>query len=129
MATVVALAIASCGGSSFEVVIEHQFSEDEEGSEGFTATGDGICAEGTYDGGVADFGEDGFFFEGVFVCADGSGSFVLRVEGDASRGEDVGTWTVLSGGVDYSELTGSGDFQLTVDPCCTETYTGSLKGG
>ena len=129
MTTAVILAAVSCGGSSSDVVIERQF--DEQSNESFTATGDGICAGGTVDGVKNDFGEDGFFFENVFVCADGSGSFVVRVEGDASRPEDLenGTWTFVSGGGDYSDLSGEGNYQLASDPCCTETYTGKLESG
>ena len=134
------LVAAACGGSGSElrfgaggVEIGIEIQSDAEPAEAFTATGDGFCTEGSVSRVQSDFGEESFFFETALTCTDQSGSVNLRVEGDAPEDpetatETIGTWTVLSGTGVYSDLTGAGDYLFTFEPCCAETYTGSLTG-
>lgn len=114
---------------TFSVEMDAQVAPLQSGP--FTASGSGICPDGTVTVGDSHFSARDWWFENQWTCADGSGSFTLRMEGDlppADAPGDVGTWTVLSGTGDYTNVTGNGDYEsnLRDDPCCAETYTGQM---
>ena len=95
------------------------------------------CLEGTHaqSRNVSSGSGDVAFYE--FVCADGSGTFVLRVEyepaaetestGTEGIGGSRGTWTVAGGTDDYSGLEGSGTVVVEFDPGATATYSGDVS--
>ena len=90
-----------------------------DGSPGsFTAEGAGLCAGGTYtDSDIRTTAEGRgrertltFHLDRTFTCADGSGSFTVRISAhwhpcDATN---AGTWVVLRGDGDYSDLHAAG---------------------
>lgn len=110
----------------------------DDGSGTFTASGGAVesgemCPEGTYEAVASDFEGDPWWFEDLWTCTDGSGSFTLRAEGDspeegAAELKSVeGTWTIVGAGTgDYADLGGSGAFESSLDSDWNETFTGDL---
>jgi hypothetical protein len=86
------------------------------GSSTFTASGGGLCASGTAaDAGSRVTGSDhatAFTFHLVktFTCADGSGSFSLRIQASVRPCDptEAGAWAVVGGTGRYVGLRGAG---------------------
>ena len=86
------------------------------GSSTFTASGGGLCASGTVsDAGFRGTGSDHaaaltFHLVKTFTCADGSGSFSLRVQASVQPCDptDAGAWAVAGGTGRYAGLRGAG---------------------
>jgi hypothetical protein len=146
----ISLVAVGCGGGAAcfldgwcPVVIDTEVEAD--GSSGaFTASG-AFCSEGTIDSESAttsspnseppspDFTDGTYFFESEMVCADGSGSISLETkvyplpESGSDQPEREGEWFLHSGTGDYSGG-GSGEYRISFDePCCSETYTGTIE--
>ena len=73
---------------------------------------------------------DGFWFEDELTCADGTGSFVLRVSGLGPPPADglwIGPWAIVRGTAEYEDLNGDGRFSadFSTDPAVA-TYAGDL---
>ena len=124
---------AGCGDDATGEQVTITATESEDGPGGsFTATGGAICDSGLAANVNVEFTDSLFISDNSFTCADGSGSFILRGEVvvDPDAEEDPqrleGTWTVLEGTGDYSDLTGDGVVVSTAQPPTT-TYTGVLS--
>ena len=130
-------ALSACGGNETDVVVETVVNED--GSSGVFSTSGGavdsgeICEGGEFENTGFNFDVDPLWFEDEMICADGSGSFVMRVElprlaeGEEEPEVAMGTWTVVRGTGKYTEIEGSGDYASVFDPQWEETYTGNLR--
>ena len=121
------LMLAACGGTTAEVVIESNVLSMENGT--FTASGDLFACSGRWNTLEMQMNEgDTWWFEDERICGDGSGSLVLRAEGDGAEpteGANVGTWTVVSGTGDYEGYTGEGTYDLSFTPWA-ERFEGEL---
>lgn len=127
---VLTLVVAACGASTAEVIIDTDVESLEGGT--FTASGDLFNCAGRWSTKELHLDEgDTWWFEDEFVCSDGSGTLVIRTEGDGAEpdpGESVGTWTVVSGSGDYDGYTGEGTYDLSISPW-TEHRDGELTSG
>ena len=73
------------------------------------------------------------YFVDEFVCADGSGAFVLKTHtrGDFAKPEneqDTPTWEVESGTGEYTDLSGSGEVSTDL-ATVVRTYAGEVQTG
>ena len=121
------LTLAACGGTTAEVVIESTVINMENGT--FRASGDLFNCSGRWATlGIHMNESDTWWFEDERICNDGSGTLVIRAEGDGAEpteGEGVGTWTIVSGSGDYEGFTGQGTYDLSFNPW-TERFEGEL---
>ncbi len=105
----------------------------------FMSDGSVVCASGTTSN--SDFHTSGsqsnqgivFHDRKTITCNDGSGSFTLLLKArtgfNVSSGGTSGTWVVLSGTGDYTNLHGQGSLTGTYTPGfvgINETYVGAL---
>ena len=102
--------------------------------ETFTATGSTICPEGTAETFFHHFGggevAGSFHLFKELTCADGSGSFVIRVNAATVFGSptDQGGWAVVDGTEAYETLRGGGNVVGTYYPGgIIDVYTGSVR--
>ena len=132
------LVLSGCGiiTGFASVVVEVEVVADWDAGT-FTATGEiDDCADGKHtekEMEISD-GADVRYFE--FVCSDGTGSFVLRVEFEpvtAAQEQETpgidgfaGTWTVTEGTGDYTHLEGAGTVHLDVEAAIA-TYNGKMS--
>ena len=127
---VLCLAVAACGRTTASVVIDTRVENLENGT--FEATGDLFGCDGRWGTLEMQLNDgDSWFFDGDYVCSDGSGMLVIRIEGDGPEpepGDDVGSWKVVSGTGDYEGFTGNGTYHLSLRPW-TETLEGELTSG
>ncbi len=118
-------AAAEPGSASVAINVDTEFA-DEGGT--FVAHGGVVCPAGstsdvstTYEAGRWIF----FDVHKTFTCADGSGTFTLRIRAAVRLCDpyDTGTWTVESGTGAYTQLTGSGWLvgSYLPDNSCTAT--------
>jgi hypothetical protein len=102
----------------------------------FTADSDVLCEEGTTsDVTRVTGGERALAFHNLktFTCADGSGTFTLRLEAQVKPCDSVtrGAWSVAGGTGDYEGLRGAGDLVGTYfpnDACDAEGIDDHLTG-
>ena len=75
--------------------------------------------------------EGGWDVVKAFVCADGSQTFIVRLQVKVNDNGETFTWTVMGGTGPYRGLSGSGSGTSTpwVNGQLTNTYTGTLVGG
>jgi len=75
--------------------------------------------------------EGGWDVVKAFVCADGSQTFIVRLQVKVNDSGETFTWTVTGGTGPYRGLSGSGSGTSTlwVNGQLTNTYTGTLVGG
>ena len=115
--------------------MEDAVNDDFDGGS-FTATGPVICDSGETN--TLDFNVDEtvWWFQNEYVCADGSGTFVVRGElppppdpgsGTPPEPQD-GTWIVETGTGDYSNLEGSGTLRTNPETLIT-SYEGEMTNG
>jgi hypothetical protein len=140
----VALLVSSCstggesGGAGSDVVIEAVILAPDGASGTFVASGSAVdsgvvCASGEWTNVDFSFGGNSNWFEDEMICADGSGSFVVRVSdlGIPTVEEPwTGPWVIVRGSGRYGALQGNGDYSgdFSVEPG-TETYTGTVSPG
>ena len=133
----VAVAPAAAAAVPVEVVVDVPF----DGSPGsFTATGPGLCAGGTYtDSAIRTTGANGrartltFHLDRTFTCSDGSGSFTVRISAhwQPCDATNSGTWVVLRGDGDYTDLHAAGQLvgsYVGADTCDPEGVVDVLSG-
>ena len=139
LAVAAMLVLAGCGiitGFASVVVEVEVIADWDVGT--FTATGDfDDCVDGRHtekEMGISDAADVRYF---EFVCSDGTGSFVLRVEFEPVTNveeqdtQDVdsfgGSWTVVEGTGDYTHLEGTGTVHVEVGTASIATYNGEMS--
>jgi hypothetical protein len=126
------LLTAGCSSdSSGDITIDVALNDDFTGGT-FTATGSAICDSGETLSGDWDVNETVWWYEDQFTCADGSGTFVVKGELPPPPDEPTaldGTWTIVAGDGDYSNLEGSGTLKTEPPETGTVAYVGEMNTG
>jgi hypothetical protein len=106
---------------------------DSFAEETFTTTGGVLCPSGTATTDFHHFGGGGaagsFHLTKTLTCADGSGTFTIRVNAATVFGSptDQGGWAVIEGTGDYATLRGGGNLVGTYQgDGIVDLYTGSV---
>jgi len=113
-----------------QATIETVFESDDTGS--FTANAIAICPDGDVTRLRSGATATGSWREDAYRC--GSGTFIIRTElpqvpGAGSSEPAVGTWSILSGTDDYTELAGEGTVAWISHPNLTQSLTGVIDSG
>jgi hypothetical protein len=128
-------AVPALGAAASDATIEvHQPFDQPEGT--FTADSDVLCASGTTSDVVRLTGNGSVINIRdikTFTCADGSGTFTLKIQAQVRPCEttDQGAWTVIGGTGDYEQLRGAGTLVGTYFPnnaCDAEGINDRLTG-
>jgi hypothetical protein len=133
------LVVPACSSATeaVQLTIEAVAAPGDPASGTFTDRGhavdDGlVCSAGSWANVGFFFGsETANWFEDEMTCDDGTGSFVLRVDGLGIPTNDVpwtGQWAIVTGTGSYADLDGNGSFEADFSGGSgVETYVGEVE--
>ena len=135
----VAVFVTSCVAASTDLLIDTVV--DDSGDGGSFISSGGVVEDGAFCGAgefvnldIETGSGDAWWFEDEMICSDGTGSLVVRVEGEGplpkepQPGSNTGTWTVIRGAGDYQGFEGGGTYDLELTPW-SEKYEGKISKG